>query len=184
MSPIHFRPGQPADAAGLAEIAARTFADTFGADNTPEDLQAHLQAAYGVPQQGAELADPDVRTVLVCRGAQLIGYAQVRRSATPDCVAQPQPVELHRFYLDKSAHGSGLAVQLMAHVHAAARALGGQTLWLGVWERNPRAIRFYTKAGFARVGSHVFQVGSDAQTDWVFSTPVNTASDMATPARD
>lgn len=175
----HFRPGRPADAAALAELGARTFADTFGADNTPEDLQAHLLAAYGVPQQTAELEDPDIRTVLVCRGDTLIGYAQVRRSAAPHCVVQSDPVELHRFYLDRTAHGSGLATRLLHEVHAAAHALGGQTLWLGVWERNPRAIRFYAKSGFHQVGSHVFMVGSDAQTDWVLSALV--AADARLP---
>ncbi len=50
----------------------------------------------------------------------------------------------------------------------AARELGGLDIWLGVWERNPRAIAFYVKSGYVQVGSHVFTVGSDSQTDFVF----------------
>lgn len=54
----------------------------------------------------------------------------------------------------------------------AARARGAQTFWLGVWERNPRAVAFYAKYGFVRVGEHTFALGGDAQTDWLFARPV------------
>jgi ribosomal protein S18 acetylase RimI-like enzyme len=49
----------------------------------------------------------------------------------------------------------------------AARELGGRTLWLSVWERNPRAIAFYEKTGFRNAGTKDFWVGSDRQTDFV-----------------
>lgn len=61
----------------------------------------------------------------------------------------------------------------MFEVRAAALELGGRHLWLGVWERNPRAIAFYVKQGFTKVGSHDFIVGSDRQTDWVFTSPLS-----------
>ena len=77
-------------------------------------------------------------------------------------------VELQRFYLNRSAQGKGLAAPLMHAAREAARALGGVDLWLGVWERNPRAIAFYVKSGYVQVGSHVFTVGGDHQTDFVF----------------
>jgi diamine N-acetyltransferase len=173
MHNIHIRRGVLSDAAALAELAARTFADTFSADNKPEDLQAHLASAYGVPQQSAELADADGVTLLAERDGKLIGYAQVRRHAPPPCVTQDQPIELRRLYIDRSAHGTGVAGVLMSAAHNAARELGGKHLWLGVWERNARAIAFYTKVGFKQVGSHVFQVGSDPQTDEVFVAVLN-----------
>jgi ribosomal protein S18 acetylase RimI-like enzyme len=165
MQDLVIRRGVPSDARALAELAARTFADAFASDNRPEDLQAHIASAYGVAQQSAELADPKTITLLAQRGEALIGYAQVRRHSVPACVTQDEPVELQRFYLDKSAHGSGVAGELMSAVHDAARELGGRHLWLGVWERNARAIAFYSKMGFTKVGSHSFHVGSDQQTD-------------------
>ncbi len=169
---IRFRRAEAADAPALAELAARTFADSFGADNRPEDLEAHLQSAYGRTQQAAEIADPDVRTVLGYRDDQLIGFAQVRRKSSPACVVAEHPAELHRFYLVRSAQGTGAAMPLMHAAREAARELGGRHLWLGVWERNPRAIAFYAKAGFTKVGHHDFQVGGDRQTDWVLLAPL------------
>ena len=87
-------------------------------------------------------------------------------------MTQDQPVELQRFYLDRSAHGTGVARELMSAVHEAAKELGGRHLWLGVWERNARAIAFYSKMGFAKVGNHSFYVGSDRQTDDVMVVAV------------
>lgn len=167
LADIHIRRGTVSDAPVLAAFAARTFEETFSADNTPEDMQAHLASAYGVPQQTTELENPEVITLLGYRAETLIAYAQVRRKVPPPCVTHDQPIELHRFYLDKTAHGSGVAGMLMAAVRQAAYELGGRHLWLGVWERNPRAIAFYTKVGFVDVGSTDFYVGPDRQTDRV-----------------
>lgn len=183
MSAITVRRAGLSDAAALAELAARTFAETFAADNSAEDLNAHLRSAYGVAQQSAEIANPDEVTLLAHRGADLIGFAQVRRGPAPSCVTVEHPIELHRFYLARSAHGTGAAAPLMQAARAAAEGLGGQHLWLGVWERNPRAVAFYVKSGFAKVGSHVFVVGSDRQTDWVFTSPLRREAGQQ-PARN
>ncbi len=170
------RRGVASDAEALAIFAARTFADTFASDNSAQDMEAHLAASYGIPQQTKELIDSTVITLLAHSGEQLLAYAQVRRRRGPACVTDDQAVELHRFYVDRPAHGSGVAVTLMSAVHAAAHELDGRHLWLGVWERNLRAIAFYTKMGFVNVGSHDFYVGPDRQTDHVFVASVHRAA--------
>ena len=159
------RHGEATDAAALAELAARTFRETFAAGSPPEDMALHLAQAYGTPQQQRELADPDMTTLLAEADGELAGYAQVRSGVTPKCVTGETPVELWRFYVAQPWHGRGLAQTLMQRVELEASQRGGRTLWLGVWERNGRAIAFYRKAGFTDVGSHVFMVGTDAQTD-------------------
>jgi ribosomal protein S18 acetylase RimI-like enzyme len=161
----------PADAAPLAELAARTFTEAFAAGNRPDDLAAYLAKTYGEAQQLREILDEDVITLLVEDAGALIAFAQVRRGPAPECVTGPDPVELARFYVDRPFHGRGIAQQLMEAARAAARNLGGRTFWLGVWERNPRAIAFYVRCGFRDVGSHFFLVGSDLQTDRVMIDP-------------
>jgi diamine N-acetyltransferase len=159
------RLGTPADAEALAQLAADTFRDTFAADNDPGDMAAHLTRSYGPQQQGRELADPAICTLLCEADDVLAAYAQLRGGPAPDCVHGTAPLELWRFYVARGWHGQGLAQALMQRVHQEARQRGAHTLWLGVWERNARAIAFYRKAGFVDVGSHLFMVGSDAQTD-------------------
>ena len=90
----------------------------------------------------------------------------------PEPVRGPAPLELKRLYVVRAWHGRGVAHALMEAAIAAARARGAQTLWLGVWEHNPRAFAFYSKYGFTRVGEHVFQLGSDSQTDWVLERAI------------
>lgn len=164
-TPIAIRLATVADAESLARLARRTFSDTFGADNSPEDLALHLDRAFTPAQQARELADPAARTLLLHVGPTLAAYAQLRRGPAPECVASALPIELWRFYVAKDWHGQGVAQALMQRVVAEARELRADAIWLGVWERNPRAIAFYGKAGFVDVGSHVFLLGNDAQTD-------------------
>jgi len=162
------RRGTPADAAALAEFGARTFRETFAADNTAEDMEKHLASAWSPSLQDAELRDPRLDTLLaVDSGGALAGFAQLRDEYAPACVPTRKPVELKRFYVDRPWQGRGLARELMAEVERAARRRGARELWLGVWERNERAQAFYRKCGFERVGTQIFVVGDDPQTDHV-----------------
>jgi GNAT superfamily N-acetyltransferase len=170
------RRADPGDAAPLAALGARTFADAFGAFNTPEDLNVYLAATYGPEQQRAELANPDVTTLIVEHEATPIAFSQVRRGAAPASVTLPAPREVWRFYVDRRWHGRGVAGALMSHALDAARQLGGRSAWLSVWERNPRAIAFYTKCGFHDFGTKIFIVGADHQTDRVMAREIGDGS--------
>ena len=170
---ITIRTGLPTDARDLAELASRTFRETFAEDNRPEDLEHHLATAYGQEQQLRELTRPDMVTLLGVVDGRLVGYAQLRREAAPDCVRGESPIELWRFYVTREWHGRGVAQELMKSVVAEACVRGGRTLWLGVWERNQRALAYYRKAGFTDVGSHVFMLGTDRQTDRIIVRPLS-----------
>jgi ribosomal protein S18 acetylase RimI-like enzyme len=157
-----------ADAAALSEFGARTFFETFAADNKPEDMRLLLESAWRTELQRAEIADPRIDTLLACdaRGA-LAGFAQLWADSAPACVATREAIELKRFYIDKPWQGQGLARRLMDAVEAHVRERGARELWLGVWERNERAQAFYRKCGFRLVGTQIFVVGTDPQTDHV-----------------
>ena len=155
------------DAASLAEIAARTFIDTFAAQNKPEDMNAFVARTYGEEHQRRELQDPELTTLLVESGDAMIGFAQLRRGEAPACVEAESHVEIQRFYVDRTWQGRGVAQTLMRECERLANELGVHAIWLGVWEHNTRARRFYEKCGFRDVGSHPFLLGSDLQTDRV-----------------
>jgi diamine N-acetyltransferase len=165
---IEIRRATAADAAALAAFGARTFFETFAADNTPEDMRLHLESAWRTELQRAEILDAGLDTLLACgAGGVIAGFAQLRDECAPAGVATIRPVELKRFYVDKPWQGRGLARELMAAVEQCARARGARELWLGVWERNERAQAFYRKCGFMKVGTQIFVVGTDPQTDHV-----------------
>ena len=166
MSEIKIRRASIADAAALSEFGARTFYETFVADNTPENMSMHLASAWRPDLQRSEIEDPRLDTLLaVDENGALAGFAQLHAERSPAGVSAQSPVELKRFYVDKPWQGRGLARELMATVENAARARGARELWLGVWERNERAQAFYRKCGFRKVGKQVFVVGTDPQTD-------------------
>ena len=164
------RRGEAADAEPLARFAARVFHESFAADNRPEDMAAYMMIAFGPGEQRRELDDPGRTCLLAEVGGRLAGYALVRADGeTPECVTARPSVEVVRFYVDRAWHGRGVAAPLMAACEVEARRRGARGMWLGVWERNYRAIGFYAKCGFRDVGSHEFVLGSDVQRDRVMA---------------
>ncbi|HEX2076387.1 MAG TPA: GNAT family N-acetyltransferase [Longimicrobium sp.] len=157
----------PEDAPALAELALRTFVDTFGAESEPHDLALHTARSYGVPQQRAEIAHPRIVTLLAEVDGRLAAYVQVQRGEVPECVPDRAAAEVARFYVDRGWHGRGLAQRLMDAALDEVRGLGARSVWLGVWEKNLRGIGFYTKCGYRDVGSHTYMFGTDPQTDRV-----------------
>ena len=176
-----FVPATAIDAAELSGFAARTFAETFGKDNTVEDMQTYVRETFSPDLQAREIAEPGALLLLARRGdgGELAGYAHLMRNETErpaTIAASDEVIELRRFYVGKAWHGSGLASALMTETLRHARMLGAQTLWLGVWEHNGRAIAFYRKQGFREIGTHPFQLGSDLQTDLLLAMSLGAIS--------
>jgi diamine N-acetyltransferase len=156
----------------LAQLAERTFRDTFGAVNTAEDMNLHCQTSYSEALQTRDIANPRMMTLLVEEGERLIGFAQLCWEGAPACVVAASPGEIRRFYLDKGWHGKGIAQALMKDCIEELNRRGSDVAWLGVWEHNPRAVAFYRKFGFVEVGEHIFPLGRDPQRDIVMARPV------------
>lgn len=169
---FHTRSATPLDAKALSALAERTFRDTFEGDNSPEDMALHCRDTYGEAIQREELRDPGRVTLVAEASGELIGYAQVRRGPAPVCVRGDAPGEIQRLYVARSWHGRGVAQALMSASLESLAGAGARTAWLGVWERNPRAIAFYRKFRFEEVGDHIFAVGRDPQRDIVMARPL------------
>ena len=170
------RPATIADAPSLSRLAAETFRETFGRENSPEDMASYIASAFTTERQASEIRDSSGAVLLAEHGgpdgAELAGYAHLTAGPAPAAVRGPAPLELKRLYVARAWHGRGVAQALMDAALDTARARGAETLWLGVWERNARAAAFYAKYGFQRVGEHTFMLGADAQTDWLLARPL------------
>jgi len=176
-APLVLRRATPDDAALLAALAEATFRDTFADDNAPDDMEAYVREAFALDRVRADLSDDAHTTLLafVDGTASPVGYATMRDVPPHPRVAGPAPVELQRLYVTRPAIGHGVGAALMQASLDAAQEAGFATLWLGVWERNARAIAFYERWGFEAVGEHVFRLGTDEQRDWVMVRPVEAA---------
>jgi GNAT superfamily N-acetyltransferase len=187
------RPAASADAAALAAFAARTFRETYAPPHgpcDPADVAAYVAAHFGPALQAAELADPAVRVLLAERDGSIAGYAQVRRGARPEGVADHAPlpdadpalvagasVELARLYVDRAWHGRGLAALLFQAAREEAAAAGAGALWCSVYQRNPRALAFYRKHGATPIAVATFRMGRELQHDWLLAIPAASAPD-------
>lgn len=160
------------DAKQLAQLAERTFRETFAAMNTPEDMELHAQSSYSEEIQASEISNPQMVTFLSEDNHRLVGFAQLKRGNAPSCVLAQSPGEIQRLYVVEDWHGKGVAQDLMKACLEELQGQGADVVWLGVWERNPRAISFYQKFGFVEVGEHVFPLGSDPQRDLVMARSV------------
>ena len=161
------------DADLLAAFGAQTFFETFAEDNTPEDMAAYLQNSFSPDKQAAQIAAPGALFLIAEIDGQPCGYALLREGPLPDCVTGARAVEIGRFYVGKAWIGKGVAGKLMTACLQAAVERQCDTVWLDVWEKNPRAIAFYRKWGFAVVGTQPFQLGSDLQTDLLMARSVS-----------
>jgi len=169
---IHLRLASAHDNRLLAELGARTFRDTFGPDNTPEDMAAYSSAAFGPRQQAAELADTGTVFLIAEAEGETVGYARMKQGPAPECIAGALTIEIVRLYAVKAWIGRGVGAALMRGCLVQAQQRGCDVIWLDVWEKNQRAIAFYRAWGFVEVGTQPFVLGSDVQHDLLMARAV------------
>lgn len=167
MNTITIRDAEQSDAEPLTDLAYITFWDAFHEHpkNAPDDLEAYMAEAFSRKTIEAELKTPNNIFRIAEIDGEAAGYAKLTVGAIEEGITAERPIELNRLYSHQRFLGKGVGQALMDECFAAARELGCDVMWLGVWEFNPRAQRFYEKNGFRVVGSHVFLLGSDPQTD-------------------
>jgi ribosomal protein S18 acetylase RimI-like enzyme len=164
---MNIRYGTTQDAKILSELGAKTFYATFAKDNTPENMDAHLKRSFSPEIQFNELSQPDVIFLIAEFEESPVGYAQLILNSKDKAIKGVNPLEIRRIYASQEYLGKGIGKELMQATIIEAKQRGCDCIWLGVWEKNQRAIDFYKKWGFREVGTHVFSVGDDPQNDWV-----------------
>ena len=162
---VVYRDAQLGDAAALRELFAESFVETFGHLYRAEDLQDFLNGNSEAKWE-ANLSDPEVAVQVAEDEGELAGFVELAPKKLPYETAAPA-LELRRLYLASSAHGRGIAEQLMEWALKEAAARGAQELVLSVYVDNHRARRFYERYGFEAVGRYDFMVGSHADEDLI-----------------
>lgn len=165
---IHLRTASKADAAVIADFARQTFETAFGPENDPEDMRAYLDACFTISQIKNEMAVSDVVYLLAYAEDELVGYVKLQAGSPPGYDAAAQPVQLSRIYVASHLLGKGIGTQLMQLTLQECRRLDYESVWLGVWDRNHQARKFYERCGFKEIGEKSFILGSDKQKDTVY----------------
>ncbi len=162
------------DIAQLVQLSSNSFRNAFEASNKKSDVDLYIEINFSYAQLQSQVLDCNNVFLLlfVEEQASPVGYAKLRMGLAEACVNGKNPIEIERLYLDAPAIGKGLGSVLMQACLETAESMGHQSVWLGVWEHNDRAIAFYKRWGFKLVGTHPFQQGTETQTDYVMQRAI------------
>ncbi len=149
----------------LRWIGRQTFHETFAPHNSEENLQKYLEERFSVEKLTSELNDADSEFYFATSGDQVIGYLKVNSGRAQTELQDESALEVERIYVLKDFYGKKVGQRLLDRAIRIASEKQARYIWLGVWENNTRALRFYEKNGFAAFDTHIFRVGDDEQTD-------------------
>lgn len=164
---ITIRPATKKDLGDLLHVARTAFIQAFTSGNKPENVNFYLNEAFTLEQFERELNEPASTFIVAEKEGEIIGYTKVNQVPAQTDVHDPESLEIARLYVLEEHLGSGLGQRLLDTAIDFAKQHQKKYLWLGVWEKNARAIRFYEKNGLRIFGSHPFPFGDEIQTDYL-----------------
>lgn len=165
MEPIEVNRVTLNDIAQLQHIGRTTFYETFAPDNSEENMKKYLEEGFSVDKLSSELKDKNAEFYFAVLDHQIIGYLKLNFGSSQTEIKDDKGMEIERIYVLKEFHGKKVGQVLYEKAIQIARQKNANYVWLGVWEKNPRAISFYKKNGFIEFGQHTFVLGDDEQTD-------------------
>ncbi|WP_292010997.1 GNAT family N-acetyltransferase [Chryseobacterium sp.] len=149
----------------LQIIGKETFYETFAPHNTEESMNEYLEKNFTEEKLGKELTHPDSQFFIAWENDQAIGYLKVNSGNAQTELQDDQALEIERIYVKAAYHGKKVGQILYEKALDIAKEQHKSWLWLGVWEENKKAIRFYEKNGFTAFDKHIFRMGEEEQTD-------------------
>jgi diamine N-acetyltransferase len=155
------------DLVTLRELSCKTYSDTFEHMNTPSNMKAYLEQAYDIGKLRGELSNINSTFYFLYNDEKLSGYLKLNEHKAQTDIYDPQSLEIERIYVTKEFQGRGLGSVLMNKAIDIANIQEKSYIWLGVWEKNDKAILFYKKNGFYVIGKHSFFMGEEEQTDFI-----------------
>lgn len=165
MSPIQITPCQAEEVPVLRRMAESTFVQAFGAQNTPEDMAEYTAKAFSLAHVQAEFDHPDSFFYFAKEAGNPIAYLKLNFNQAQTDLKEAEGMEIERIYVESTHQGKGIGATLFDFAWAIAIERGMAYVWLGVWDQNPGAIRFYERQGFKAFSQHSFLLGQDLQSD-------------------
>lgn len=156
---------KPADIDTLQAISKQTFVETFAPHNSEQNMIRYLNESFSRQRLAAEISNESSEFYFARSGNGVVGYLKLNSGASQTEIREHHGIEIERIYVVQEYHGKRVGQLLYEWALQIARDGKFRYVWLGVWEHNKRAIRFYEKNGFVPFDKHVFRLGDDIQTD-------------------
>jgi ribosomal protein S18 acetylase RimI-like enzyme len=165
MTDIIIREATISDLNILCHLGRDTFYETFAESNSAENMFTYLEENFNGDKVSAEISNPDSLFFIAWEGTVAVGYLKVNSGKAQTEHHDEDTLEIERIYVKSAYHGKKAGQLLYEKAVEVAAMKKSSILWLGVWEENQRAIRFYEKNGFVAFSKHIFRMGEDEQTD-------------------
>lgn|SRR5690554_5835932 len=149
----------------LKQICEKTFLETFGEDNSEEDMERYLKETFSEETLKKELEEEDSLYFLAFMEEKPAGYMKLNFRDAQTEKGHEEAMEVQRIYVRKDMLGKGIGKRMLKKAMDIGKERNLKYVWLGVWEHNSKAIAFYEKLGFEKFDTHVFLLGEDRQTD-------------------
>ncbi|GAA3940706.1 GNAT family N-acetyltransferase [Chitinophaga oryziterrae] len=153
------------DIIALQTLSRQTFFETFAAENTPANMQAFLDKAFQQEGLLKEINNSHSVFYFAKTGDNIIGYLKINTGAAQTELREEDGIEIERIYVLKEFQGQKAGQLMLDKALQMGREKNAAYVWLGVWEKNTKAISFYAKNGFIAFSSHIFRFGDEDQTD-------------------
>lgn len=154
-----------ADIENLQQISRQTFFETFSESNTEENMTKYLEEDLSLEKLTIELSNEGSEFYFAMLGHDIIAYLKLNLGQSQTELQDDNALEIERIYVLKEFHGKKVGQLLYEKAIQVAYKEKINYVWLGVWEKNPRAINFYKKNDFMEFDKHIFRLGDDEQTD-------------------
>lgn len=164
---LSIRKAEISDLKIICALGITTFYEAYFEQDDPRDLANYVLESFSLEQIEKELRDENSTFFIAEANGRVVGYAKLRENSEVDCLKTGEAIELQRIYILERARGKGIGDALMKRCFDGARAKGYKAIWLGVWERNLAAQRFYEKLGFVKAGELRFLYGEKMETNFV-----------------
>lgn len=165
MNTIEIIKASVSDLETIQKISIQTFIETFAAVNTPENISNYIKDSLNTAQLTTELNNANSQFYIAYSNDEVVGYLKINFGDAQTEAINGNTLEVQRIYVLQSFHGKNIGQLLLDEVKKIAKNTAVDFIWLGVWEENHRALRFYTKNEFVVFDKHVFTLGNDEQTD-------------------
>lgn len=165
MDTIEIRKATGSDLETIQKISIQTFIETFAAVNTTENIADYIKNSLNTEQLTAELNNANSQFYIAYSNDEVVGYLKINFGDAQTESINENALEVQRIYVLQNFHGKNIGQLLLDEVKKIAKNTDVDSVWLGVWEENHRALRFYTKNGFVVFDKHVFIMGNEEQTD-------------------
>jgi ribosomal protein S18 acetylase RimI-like enzyme len=164
-SEVTLKKGLVEQASEITALGRQTFYDAFAAANTPEDMDQYLSEAFTVEKFVDQLKNPNSHFFVAYADGEMVGYTKFNLGDAQTEPLGENAMEIERIYVKPQFYGKSVGQLMYQKAYDFAIENHCSLMWLGVWEKNERGLRFYKKNGFVEFSKHVFLLGKDPQTD-------------------